>query len=465
MLLRLRPRQLLLLVALACVDAPAAEHRVTTLAALQTQLAAAAPGDTIVVADGAYTTTAPLLITRAGTATAPVTVRAATVGGVTLAGTHGFTLEPPAAHVVIQGFRFVHAAGGNHIKSGAIHVRFTRNTFSGSGEGAYLAVEGDHAEIDRNEFADKRTKGNMLDVLGAGAQVAQHVHVHHNYFHDFAAAGVNGAETIRFGRSWLSMSDGFGLVEHNLFVRCVGENELITNKSGRNIYRFNTFLDSPGAQLTLRHGNACLAYGNTFRRTDGLRVFGDRHRIFANYFEDNAKGIDMGNGGAEVADGAKLTSHDRPDDCVVAFNTFVNNRVHYQMGNRAGGLGALRVTVAHNLFQGGGLAANLSASAPHTATWTGNLLWQVAGPGDLPPDGFATLDPQLARDAAGILRPADDSLVRDRVTDADPVMATDADGQPRTEAWDVGADEFSLEKARAKFLTPPEVGPGSKPTP
>jgi hypothetical protein len=52
--------------------------------------------------------------------------------------------------------------------------------------------------------------------------------------------------------------------------------ELITNKSGANTSRYNTFLDSPGARLTLRHGNDCLVYGNTFRRTDGIRIFGDR---------------------------------------------------------------------------------------------------------------------------------------------------------------------------------------------
>ena len=53
------------------------------------------------------------------------------------------------------------------------------------------------------------------------------------------------------------------------FERCNGENELISNKSSGNIYRYNTLVDSPGAQLSLRHGNDCLVYGNYLRNTEG----------------------------------------------------------------------------------------------------------------------------------------------------------------------------------------------------
>ena len=102
----------------------------------------------------------------------------------------------------------------------------------------YLSVAGSDREIDRNEFRDKSTVGNMIWVSGTGSQVAQRLWVHHNYFHDFTNAGGNGAETIRFGLSGLSFSNGQGLVEFNLFVRCNGENELISNKSGGNTYRY-----------------------------------------------------------------------------------------------------------------------------------------------------------------------------------------------------------------------------------
>ena len=42
----------------------------------------------------------------------------------------------------------------------------------------------------------------------SGSQVARRLWVHHNYFHDFTSPGGNGAETILWGLSGLSLSNG-----------------------------------------------------------------------------------------------------------------------------------------------------------------------------------------------------------------------------------------------------------------
>ena len=452
------PAAVLFATSMAC----AATHEVDSISALQARIAAAAPGDTIMVKNGRYATAAAINVARAGTAAHPITIAAESVGGVELSGTHGFNVVPPAAHVIIRGFKLTHASGRTTIAGGTSHVRFTRNTFQCAGDGPYLTVTGDDVQIDYNEFRDKKTLGNMINVTGTGSQVARRLHVHHNYFHDFANAGGNGAETIRLGLSGLSMSRGDAIVEHNLFVRCRGENELISNKSCGNTYRYNTFVESPGTQLTLRHGNDCLVYGNYFRGTDGLRIFGDRHWIFSNYFEGNSMGINLGNGGAEVADGAPLTSHDRPDNCVIAFNTLVNNRTHYAMTRRSGNaLGATGTTFANNLLQGGGIAAKIDG--PNTAAlWSGNLIWKTEGPGDLPPEGFVESDPQLVAGAQGIFRPKAGSPAIDSAIGGYPAVIVDLDGQPRTIAKDKGADELSDRPVVARMLTPADVGPGAK---
>jgi hypothetical protein len=440
-------------------SAHAATYSVNSIAALQSRINSAVAGDRIIVADGTYTTSAALTVNRVGTAAQPIVIEAATVGGVTIAGTHGFTLNSPAAHIHIQGFRFAHAADRNTINSGATFCRFTRNIFECTGSGNYLLAAGDDAEIDRNEFRNKSTVGNMIDVRGSGSQIARRVRIHRNYFHDFTSAGVNGAETIRFGLSGLSMSTGNGIVEYNLFVRCRGENELISNKASGITYRYNTFLESAGAQLTLRHGNDCLAYGNYFRGTDGLRVYGDRNLIFSNYFEGNTKGVDMGNGDGEVADGAALTCHDRPDDCVVAFNTFINNSVHYQMGGRTGGLGATNITVANNIFQGGGSMAGISTTAPYTGTWSGNIRWNTGSAGNMPSSGYQTVNPLLAAGADGVYHLQAGSPAIGAAVGSYPFVTVDMDGQPRDGAPDTGADEFSAAPVVAKRLTPEDVGP------
>ncbi len=439
--------------------AAAATVPVDSLAALQAALAHAAPGDRLVLKAGTYTTSAPLEIKAAGTAAAPITIAAERIGAVELAGTHGFTLVKPAAHVVIEGFVFTHASGKIAIGSGTSGVRFTRNTFRCAGEGPYLTVTGDAAEVDHNEFRDKATLGNMINVTGTGSQVARKLWIHHNYFHDFANAHGNGAETIRFGLSGLSMSRGEGLVEYNLFVRCTGENELISNKSCANTYRYNTFLESAGAQLTLRHGNDCVVYGNYFRGTDGLRIFGDRHQVFSNYLEGNTRGINLGNGDGEVADGAKLTSHDRPDHCVIAFNTLIDNRVQYQMDGRKDGMGATHTTFANNLIVGS-VAAKIGGPNPD-AVWQGNLLWKCE-PGDLPAGGFSAGDPKLAADAGGVQRPQPGSAAIDSAVGEFSAVAVDLDGQPRTGKKDRGADEVSAAPVIARLLTPADVGPLAK---
>lgn len=445
---------------LAASRAFAATYAVDSLAALQTRLAAAVAGDTITLKDGVYTTAAPLTVDRAGTAAAPITIAAQTVGGVELRGTDGFAVVKPAAYVVIAGFVFTHAAGHDTVAHGADHVRFTRNTFHCSGEGAELDIAGDDGEVDHNEFRDKALVGNMVSVTGEGAQVARRLWLHHNFFHDYADAHKNGAETVRFGRSFYSMSRGEGVIEYNLFLRCTGENEIITNKSCANTYRYNTFLDSPGGELSQRHGNDCLIYGNYFRNTQGIRICGDRHQVFSNYLQGNSIAITMCNGDGEVADGAKLTSHDRPDDCVISFNTLVDNTVNFQMNGRKNGLGATHTTFANNLVQGGGKAVAISDTAPYTKpVWSGNLFWKTAGAGDIPASGYTTADPRLVADASGVFHLADGSPAIDAAVGKFPAVVVDLDGQPRADPKDIGADEFGTAPITARMLTPADVGP------
>jgi poly(beta-D-mannuronate) lyase len=376
----------LLLVATASTPNPTT---VDTIAALQVRLDEAKPGDVITVKDGTYTTTAPITVKAQGAAGKPIRIVAQSAGGVTITGSDGFDVVAPAAYIEVDGFVFTHSSGRTQVRSGATHVHFLHNVFEQLGDGAYLTIAGDDTDIDRNEFRNKHTPGNMIDVRGAGSQVAQRVHIHDNYFHDFTSPGpgTNGAETIRFGLSGLSMSKGLGVIERNLFVRCVGENEMLSIKSGSNMIRDNTLLDSPGAQLTLRHGNENIVRRNYLRGTDGIRIFGDRNRVSENYLEANTGAIQIGNGDGEVAEGAPLTAHDRPDESYITSNVLVDNERNIFMSGRAKGLGATRTTYAHNVIQGGGPAAVIDGPDPD-AIWRDNKIWQTSGAGMMPPDSY-----------------------------------------------------------------------------
>jgi poly(beta-D-mannuronate) lyase len=449
-------RSCLVLAGILCAaTASAATYEVNSVADLQARINSALAGDVIIMHNGEYTTSASITVNRQGNATAPIRIVAQTVGGVEITGTHGFNVTSPAAYVEIQGFLFTHISGRNQIRSGATHIRFTRNFFECTGDGAYLTIAGHDAQVDRNEFRNKSTLGNMIDVRGSGSQIAQRVWIHHNYFHDFTSPGGNGAETIRFGLSGLSLSNGLGVIEHNLFERCTGENELISNKSSSNTYRYNTIVDSPGGELTLRHGNDCVVYGNYFRNSAGMRIFGDRHQVFSNYLEA-AIGINIGNGDGEVAEGDPLTSHDRPDNCVITFNTLVNNTRNYFMTGRTNGLGATNTVFANNILQGGGTAAGLNG--PYVSgAWEGNIIWETTGAGDMPLGTYDVINPLLEPKANGIFRPQQGSPAIDSAVGDYPAVVFDQDGQPRTGTKDKGADEYSTEPVVAEFLTPGDI--------
>src|SRR4051812_23645269 len=455
---------------LALATAAAATYQVSSISELNSRIDSAVAGDTIIVANGAYTTTSSIAVTKVGTAGNPITIQAQTIGGVEIRGSHGFNLNSPAAYITVQGFKFTHTNALN-IGSGTSHCRFTRNTIELSigptNDISYINISGDDAQIDYNELRKKSTLGEMLDIAGSGSQVARRLWVHHNYFHDFTSPGGNGAETIRWGLSGLSLSIGNGICEYNLFVRCNGENEMISNKSSGNTYRYNTVLDSPGGEISQRHGDNCLYYGNYMRNTAGIRVYGDNHQIFSNYLEGNTIGINMGNGDGDVHNGAPLTSHDRPDNNVVTFNTLINNTTGYMMGGRTGGLGATNTTFANNIIQGGTTAVSISTNGTYaTPTWSGNIIWNASSIGDIPSSGYSNVNPLLATASSGVSHIQSGSPAIGTATGTYSAVTVDMDGQPRPSTGkDKGADEVSTAAVTAKMLTTADVGPGAGLTP
>ncbi len=463
---RFAPALPTVIVALLLASSPAlsATKLVDSVAALQSALNESVAGDTITLKDGVYTTTQPITVNRPGSAEQPITVAAETIGAVEIAGTQGFVVNGSAAYVIISGFKFSHAAGTALIDEGTSHIRFTRNSFLCSGDGPDLSISGDDAQIDYNEFGAKKTAGNMIAVAGTGTQVSRRLWIHHNYFHDLANSGSEGAQMLRLGlMSTQGQSIGAALVENNLFAGCHGVTEMVSSRSSGNTFRYNTFIDSPSAQLTLRRGNDCIVYGNYFRNTEGLRIYGSRHQIFSNYFERNHIAVAIGNGAPDPTDG-KSNKNQRPDDCVIAFNTFVNNTTHYTMSRRAPvALGAPHTTFANNIVVGGTTVAKIGGPYPD-AIWSGNLIWNFQKFGDIPPEGFTQVDPLLAAGADGIQRPQAGSPALAATNGAFPAITFDFDGNPRPEKKSIGANESSTPPTTVHLISVAEVGPkGTKP--
>jgi hypothetical protein len=453
----------LLVTGVAC----ATTTTVSSISALQSAINGAHPGDVIILANGTYSASSAINVGVAGTADAPITIQAATVGGATIGGSDGFHLTSTAAYATVQGFVFTHAAGKTSIDAGASHCRYTRNVFKCSGTGANLNVMADDSVIDYNEFGPKAATGQMMEVEGPSGRIAQHVWVHHNYFHDFSPVSGNGQEDIRFGLSGISLTNGFGIIESNLFLRCSGENEVISNKSCSNTYRYNTLLNcANGGQISQRHGNNNLYYGNYVKNSSGIRIYGDNNQVFSNYLEGNDVGINIGNGDGDVESGAPLGSHDRPDYTVFVYNTLVNNTTQYEMNGRSGGLGTTHTTFANNIILGGKTAVSISSSGPYaTPIWSNNIIWNAGSIGNLPASGYTAVNPLLAADANGIFRLQSGSPAINAGKGSYPLVTVDMDGQPRDSTPDIGADEISNAPIIAHILAPSDVGPNANSIP
>jgi poly(beta-D-mannuronate) lyase len=283
---------LFILCVTAAARLSAATINVASLSALQTAINNAAPGDVIILANGVYTASADVTISKQGTAALPITISAQTAGGAEIKGTAGFSIVSPARYIIISGFKFTHNASQATMASGTSFCRWTRNVFQTPGAGENLLINGDDHEVDHNTFQHKNAMGRFIAVRGAGSQIAQRLYIHHNYFLDQQPQTENGAETLQFGLSGYSLSSSNSVIAYNLFENCAGESELISVKSSAVTIRYNTFRNCP-AQFTLRHGNRCIVYGNYFINTPGIRIFGDDHKIFSNHFENCKPAINM----------------------------------------------------------------------------------------------------------------------------------------------------------------------------
>ena len=91
-----------------------------------------------------------------------------------------------------------------------------------------------------------------------------------------------------------------------------------------------------------------------------------------------------------------LTSHDRPDDTYVTSNMLVNNDRNIFMTGRDKGLGRDADHRCAQHHPGRPPAAVIDGPFPDPI-WRDNTIWQTAGGGSMPPDGFAQQARRSAR--------------------------------------------------------------------
>ena len=403
----------------------AKEALVTDADGLEAAMESARPGDVVVLKDGVWTDQA-LVFAGQGTPNAPITLRAQTPGGVTLTGQSNLSIS--GKHLVVDGLNFETGDPGDlsHVVQfrgplgDATHSRLTNtqikdyNPESIDTRYFWVSLYGQHNRVDHCRFINQNHSG--VTVVAWIEEQPTHHRIDHNHFLDRPLGNGNGFETIRLGTSKYSNTDAYVVVEYNVFERCDGEIEIISNKSNNNVFRGNTFLDS-AATLTLRHGHRARVEDNFIlgmgkARSGGIRVMGEDHVIINNTIADVDDRMD---GAISIAAGIVDTpanGYQQVKTAVIAHNTIVNVQgaaisMDWGIGQRNRTLLPEGITVANNLIHSTHAPLFEGEEGPGYR-WINNLVFG-APLGLEPRDGLMQVDPQLVEGGDGLWRPGPES--------------------------------------------------------
>lgn len=273
----------------------AQEIKVSTIEAFNQAIKNATPGSKIILANGVWNNVH-LKAHAIGTKEAPVVISAETNGEVILTGDSRLNIS--GEYVIVSGLWFKDGAPTTKYvvefrkdsKVFANNCRLTNTVISNfnptdaSIESHWVDLWGKNNRVDHCNFSGKTNGGTTLVVWLKGDEHIENNHkIDYNFFGSRPELGVNGGETIRIGTSENSMKSSRTLVEFNTFKGCNGEIEIISNKSGNNIFRNNLFLESEGS-LTLRHGDNALVENNVFignnnKKVGGIRIINEGHIV------------------------------------------------------------------------------------------------------------------------------------------------------------------------------------------
>jgi len=419
----------------------AAAPEVSTPDEFNARASALKPGDELVVRDGVYADWR-VEAAASGAEGRPVVIRPQTPGGVTLRRATAVAIK--GRFVEFRGFLFDHAGPDIAVNVLGSRCRVTECRFLHCGNPrstfGHVVEVGEGAcdnRVDHCLFEDSKSMSLGLRVRQEDRLALRNC-FDHNTFRDIPHLSYNGQEPIQIGQGYAGSHEfeTHALVEYNVFDHADGDAELISNKTSRNIIRYNVAAGCRAA-LVLRGGNDCLVEGNVLvRNRGGIRIHGRGHVVVNNLCAKNADyGIAMPLGGG---------NHSQAERCLVAHNTLVENGPagitfsNYQQnavrpaGNR----------ILNNLIAGGaGVLLDLNGAADNEVA--GNLFWPTGGAKvGFEGPGARLADPLLAGEEEA-LRPREGSPVRDAAARLAQVTR-DRLGRTRPGGGgpDVGADEI-----------------------
>lgn len=458
----------------------------------------ATAGDEIVLAEGRYVGESITLTGINGTEAEPIIIRAEEIGKDTLDEGTYFDFRN-CSYITVQGFVINISEKSTTFKLQASNnIRLTQNVFNGIDEEYYkddgvsrnssvwISIQGlwdddvtlsHNNRIEHNRFMNKHTLGNMIKIDGTNElYVSQYDVIENNHFMNMGPRATNEMEVIRIGWSAMSESDGFTLVQNNLFEDCNGDPEIISVKCNKNTIAHNTFRRCMGT-LSLRHGNESTVEGNFFfgegvEGTGGVRFYGSDHVIINNYFQDLTgtkwdAPITLTYGDADEGS-TGLTKHFRIERALIANNTLVNNNHGIEVGYDNTGKYTKPprdVVLVNNAIVCDTNAVVKYINAPDNMQWVDNIA-NLSGEGVLG-DGISFTSAEFMNDdlllsfvdSLGYFKTTTNSPTYNSIEDYNDIVVSDIDGQLRQATTNYGADEFNSSAILYTPLTAADVGP------
>lgn len=276
----------------------------TTIAELNTGIAAASCGDTIYILTNTYSS-GTITLNKTCTSGNYLTVSvsdgtAKALGGAVFSGSTKCYFT--GSYQTVEGFDFVNnTVAAVAMENGATynivrHCRFTDVLYSdGAVNIGKASSNNTHNQISYCHFRDTGTWGGFCIWVRAttaeGYIGNTHTLIDHNWFEDHA--NPSGYETIYNGDGTGTAGEPelpyYTLIEYNFFDNCSSDPEIIKIGVSDNIIRFNTVTGGDGC-LSLRMGNRNIVEGNFMELLNadtsnfrGIRVQGIDNVVRNNY--------------------------------------------------------------------------------------------------------------------------------------------------------------------------------------
>jgi poly(beta-D-mannuronate) lyase len=420
-------------------------------------------GDTIVMGTGDWLNQK-LTFKGTGTSLKPIVLIAEKAGLVILKGTSSLSID--GSWLVVDGLNFkngdlsISKLNIVDFTAASRNCRLTNTSIVDYNptdqfiDYRWISLNGKNHRVDHCYIKGKAHLGPTVVIWGAND--ALNHRIDHNYFGSRPELGSNGGETIRVGTSTYYLSESLNMIEENIFDKCNGETEIISNKMSRNTIRNNFFFESTGT-LCLRHGNGSEVYGNylignNVKDAGGIRIVGENHLVYNNYLQGIATtGQTCAVSLLDGVPNSEPSGYFQVKNVKIVGNTIVNCAQGFDIGAGKGGnnrtVPPANCVIANNVAQlKTGATLIRFTDIPENFVYEGNIGFGMGTVTGLP-TGFLIADPKLGLNEFITYTAAGNS----------PVVGAFTGVYNFFQSVDAGANK--LDDLHKKLLKAKEIGP------